>query len=142
MVQCAGSSSTHSPLPHPAWQIHPLPACVPLASARWAGGPCSAAEHLDRRRHPDPRAAGTGAEIKMCPLPPHVAVGAVFPFDFSYFNSKSAAPIKHYQVLPERPVAPFLALTTPSLMRQMRCRDLSPTQATSARCLRALPRPT
>lgn len=129
-VQCAGISSTHSPLPHLAWQIHPLPpACVPTVSARWAGGARPTAGHLDR--HSDPRAAGTGAEIKRRPLPLHVAVGALFPYEFHYCKLKLTAPIEYYQVLPEQPVVPFLALTTLSLMRQMHCRDFSPAQAAS-----------
>lgn len=94
------------------------------------GGPRPTAGHLDR--HSDPRAAGTGAEIKRRPLPLHVAVGALFPYEFHYCKLKLTAPIEYYQVLPEQPVVPFLALTTLSLMRQMHCRDFSPAQAASA----------
>ena len=71
----------------------------------------------DAGAYPNTRAVGTGAEIKKRPLPPHTALGAA---SVIHFNLKSAAPIKRCQVLPEQPVVPFLALTAPSLMRQMR----------------------
>lgn len=39
---------------------------------------------MDAGTHPDTGAVETGAEIKVRPLPPQAALGAAFPYDFSY----------------------------------------------------------
>lgn len=67
---------------------HPLPSAPcwqgnPTVSLTWAERPHFAAGLGDGCTHPNTCAVGTEAEIKTCPLPLHVALGAAFPYDFS-----------------------------------------------------------
>lgn len=122
-VQHAGTSSTHSPLSH-ARKATPPPPCLhprgrssagrgaTLCCRTWGWMQACTLTHV---------LLGLGHSSKRVPsfcTRPWVLCFCTL--SVIYFNSKSAAPIKHCQVLPEQPMVPFLALTTPSLMRQMR----------------------
>lgn len=123
MVQHAGTGSMHSPLPH-ARKATPPPPClhpwgrssagrgVTICCRTWGWMQAHTLTHV---------LLGLGHSSKrvssFCTWPWVLCFRTL---SVIYFNSKSAAPIKHCQVLPEQPMVPFLALTTPSLMRQMR----------------------
>lgn len=116
MVQHAGTSSTHSPLPH-ASKATPLCPCLrPHGQANVGRGLHSAAGHGDRYRHaPDTHAVGTGQRSKCVPsLHTWLWVLRFCMISVICFNSQSAAPNERCQVLPEQPMVPFLALTTNS----------------------------
>lgn len=109
--QCSkqGPAALTTLCPTPARQLHRLPACVPTARAAlccrtWGWMQACTLTHallgLRQRSKCVPSLHTQPRVLRFCTI------------SVIYFNSKSAAPIKGCQVLPEQPVVPFLPLTT------------------------------